>query len=244
MIKNYYEDYWKTEKLEKTDYFLWIRDRLLELELKGKTFLDIGCGDGFLASNFVKKFETYGIDISEIALKKAENLGIKTEVIDLNTEKLSSENEFFDIVSCFEVLEHLLDPVGVIKEINRVLKINGLFIVSVPNILNIINRMFFLLGNFTDVMDVAHKNNEIFSEHIKIFSQDKLEKLLKTGHFEVLERHYFFPKKFNEPRWKKVQVIGNLINKLKVPEIMPKFFALGFLYICKKKTCQFPLAGF
>lgn len=235
MMKNYYEDYWKTEKLEKTDYFLWIRDHLLKFELKGKTFLDIGCGDGFLASNFVKNFETYGIDISENALKKAEMQGIRTECIDLNIQKLSFENEFFDNVTCFEVLEHLTDPVGVIKEISRVLKKNGLFVVSVPNILNIINRIFFLFGNFTDVMDIAHKNNELFSEHIKIFSQDKLEKLLKIENFEVLERHYFFPKKFNEPRWKKVQVVGDLINKLKIPYIMPKLFALGFLFVCKKK---------
>ncbi|MBC8525987.1 MAG: class I SAM-dependent methyltransferase [Candidatus Cloacimonetes bacterium] len=235
MIRSYYENYWRTNKLEKTPYLFWIKKISSTVTLNGKNFLDVGCGDGFLASNFVNKFETYGVDISKMALNKAKNKGIRTEFVDLNTNNLPFENEFFDNISCFEVLEHLLEPLKVTKEINRVLKKGGCFIVSVPNILNIINRIHFLFGNFVDVMDVAHKNNELFSEHIKMFSKDKLEKLLEGANFEITKRYFYFPKKFNEPKWKKIQFLGNIFNVLKIHTIMPSLLALGFLYVCKKK---------
>ena len=236
MSKNYYEDYWELKKIEPGSHLPWKKEILGALELSGSNFLDIGCGDGYIASQFVNKFKTYGIDISEVALKEANTKGIITQQLDANKIELPFEDEFFDNISCLDVLEHLMDPIAFTKEIYRILKKSGIFIVSIPNILNIINRIHFLFGNFVDVMDVSHKNDELFSEHIKMFSKDKLEKLLEGVKFEITKRYFYFPKKFNEPKWKKIQFLGNIFNVLKIHTIMPSLFALGFLYVCKKKN--------
>lgn len=234
MSKKYYEDYWKLNKIEPGSHLPWKKEILGSLKLFGNNFLDVGCGDGYIASQFVNKFKTYGIDISEVALKEANAKGIITQQLDANKIELPFEDEFFDNISCLDILEHIIDPIAFTKEIYRILKKDGIFIVSVPNILNIINRFHFLFGNFVDVMDVAHKNNELFSEHIKMFSKDKLEKLLHKTNFKILKRYFYFPKKFNEPKWRKFQIIGDIFNIFKIPCIMPSLFALGLLYVCKK----------
>jgi SAM-dependent methyltransferase len=133
-----------------------------------------------------------------------------------------------------DVLEHILDPESLMKEISRVLVEGGTLVVCVPNILNIFNRISFARGEFTDVMDVAHKNGELFSEHIRLFSKQKLETLLKNEGYVLLERHYYFPEAFTEDRWKHLQFLGNLVNLLRLPQIFPSLFALGFLYVCQK----------
>lgn len=235
MIKNYYDEYWKFEKLEKSEYFHWLKRKLSEFELTGDTYLDIGCGDGFITSSLSNRFETYGIDISNEALKQATKLGIKTELVDLNYSKLKYKDDFFDLVTCFEVLEHVFSPIEILAEIKRVLKPQGVLVISVPNILNIINRVNFLKGEFVDVMDVAHKNNEIFSEHIRIFSQNNLEKIITLNKFKVMNRNFFFPEKFHETRWKRFQFFGDCINKFELYKKYSQLFALGFMYVCSNE---------
>ena len=100
--------------------------------------------------------------------------------------------------------------------------------------LNIFNRIMFLFGEFYDVMDTSHRTNELFSEHIKVFSKKKFELLLNKYSFKIKKRYYYFPDKLSERR--KLQFICNILNALKLHLILPKLFALGFLYVCEKVT--------
>ncbi len=235
MSQQYYEEYWDKNKIGLGSHLIWKKNLLSKLKLKGKNYLDIGCGNGFMASQFVNKFDVYGIDISSHALIEANKLGIITNQIDANSETLPFEDKYFDNIACLDVLEHIMDPLNYCNEINRVIEDKGKFIVCVPNALNIFNRIYFLLGNFTDIMDVAHKNNELFSEHIRLFSKNNFEKLIHLSGFSIKEKHFYFPQNFTEDKWKKYQWIGNLINKCKIPQLFPSLFAFGFLYVCKKK---------
>ncbi len=235
MSKKYYEQYWQEKKLVPGSHLEWKSNLLSKLKLKGKSFLDIGCGDGQMAAPFLKTFRVYGTDISEKALYEAADKGIITTLSDANSDRLAYEDEFFDVVSCLDVLEHLLDPEDYLEEISRVLAPGGRLIVCVPNILNIFNRLYFVLGEFTDVMDVAHKNGELFSEHIKLFSKAKLETLLSKKDFIITERQYYFPKSFTEEKWRRFQILGDIINAMRIPQIFPSLFALGFLYVCQKR---------
>ena len=234
-MKKYYEKYWKENKvLQGSPYDIWKKKLLYSMNFDGENYFDLGCGNGDIAEHFLNKFQTYGADISEYALKSASKKGIITKCINANNPKLPYKNNFFDNISCLDVLEHLIDPEKITTEIYRILKKNGIFIVCVPNILNIFNRMVFLKGQFVDVMDVAHRTDGLFSEHIKMFSKKKLEQLIVNSGFEILERYYYFPDKFNEKKWQHLQFIGDIVNKLKIPQYIPSLFALGFLYVCKK----------
>ncbi len=234
MTESYYESYWKTGKLEIGSHTDWKMEKLLKLRLKGSNLLDVGCGDGMMCAPFVNKYDVHGIDISPHAIEQAKAKGIKARVIDADCLRLPYDSASFDNIMCLDVLEHIMDPLGFTMEIKRVLKPDGSLIVCVPNILNVFNRIHFLAGEFVDIMDVAHKNQELFSEHIRLFSKAKLERLLAESGFTTITKHYYFPQSFNEKQWKRFQLIGDMINYLKIPQLLPSLFALGFLYVCKK----------
>jgi len=131
-----YERIWKKKgidkepKIEKGSR----ADIALKLLDKGDRLLDIGCGDGTLGYFAKNKYkEVYGVDISEEALKIAKKRDIIVEKVNLNEEKLPFENDYFDAVTCLDVIEHVFEPRDLIKEINRVLKRGGILIISTPN---------------------------------------------------------------------------------------------------------------
>ena len=51
-------------------------------------FLDIGCGDGYMLAPFRKTNNVFGVDVSNVAVKQAQKLGINAKVCDLNSENL------------------------------------------------------------------------------------------------------------------------------------------------------------
>ena len=99
--------------------------------------LDAGCGAGYGAYHLLKAgaHTVVGIDISEEAVNYCRNnyldKGISFEERSvLNTE---FQSRSFDTIVSFEVFEHLEDPEMFLKEMRRILKPDGLFIVSTPN---------------------------------------------------------------------------------------------------------------
>lgn len=93
--------------------------------------LDAGCGTGSNITFFNQFGTTYGIDISSIATKFCRLRGIKN-VVTGDVSKLPYKDNFFDIVSCMDVLEHIENEQKVIKELLRVLKPDGELILTVP----------------------------------------------------------------------------------------------------------------
>jgi SAM-dependent methyltransferase len=103
---------------------------------KTKRFLDIGLGGGNFCLEMAKKgFSGEGIDISddavEIAKSKLENY--KEKIFIHKQDILNKENDTkYDIIFCFEVLEHIVDDDKAINKIYILLKENGFFVFSVP----------------------------------------------------------------------------------------------------------------
>ncbi len=231
----YYNDYWKKHKLnELSAYSKWKMTCLSKLNLAGDTIVDIGCGSGILSAPFTSRFTVYGLDLSSEALEQARERGLETVKLEPQQYTLNFDDNSIDNVFCFDVLEHLFAPEQTVKEIYRILKPGGTFHVVVPNILNVINRIHFLMGEFVDIMDVSHLNNELFSEHIRPFSKKKLTYILEKHGFRIFNKNNYFPLSFEEESWKRIQVIGNLMNYFKVPDLLPSLFALGFFYSGQK----------
>lgn len=98
---------------------------------KDTYILDVGCGHStLLADIYTKTQYTYGIDPDINAVKR--NTLIKN-VQQGNVESLPYKDNFFDLVVCAWVFEHLAKPQESFKEIYRVLKPNGKFIFLTPN---------------------------------------------------------------------------------------------------------------
>jgi ubiquinone/menaquinone biosynthesis C-methylase UbiE len=86
--------------------------------------LDVGCGTGEVTLFIKNKFRThfiYGVDIDETALRSAKDKGIATFKVDVSREALPFPDNFFDLCTLLDVIEHLENPDYALEEINRVL---------------------------------------------------------------------------------------------------------------------------
>lgn len=104
---------------------------------KDKMVLDIACGEGYgtyLLSNWGAK-GVEGVDISNETIKKARNLFKATNInfVCHTAEKLDYEDSSFDLIISLETIEHLDEPHNFLQEIKRVLKPDGVLILSCPN---------------------------------------------------------------------------------------------------------------
>lgn len=96
--------------------------------------LDIGCGRGLMLGTLKKQgWETIGTEQSEISSQYArEVLGIPVKVT-TDLKSCNFPDNHFDAISLWHVLEHFPDPVDTLREIQRILKPNGLLLIEVPN---------------------------------------------------------------------------------------------------------------
>lgn len=96
---------------------------------------DVGCGDGFLLYSILKERKgikrVYGIDFSKTRLNRVSGISKKIKTVKADATSLPFENDFFDVVICSEVLEHIKDYKNVVRELLRVAKRQ--MIITVPN---------------------------------------------------------------------------------------------------------------
>lgn len=96
--------------------------------------LDVGCASGYFTIYFKNKARNvYGIDVNKEfiyrAKKKYKNIDFRL----LKSKKLPFKSNFFDVVTILDVLEHVNDDQTMINEIYRILKKDGILILSVPH---------------------------------------------------------------------------------------------------------------
>jgi SAM-dependent methyltransferase len=99
--------------------------------------LDVGCGTYPYFLHSTRFRERYGIDqvVSEKDVRRAESAGIRLIACNIGgNEPLPFDNETFDVVTMLAVLEHISGPrlVPVLQEVRRVLKREGVFILTTP----------------------------------------------------------------------------------------------------------------
>lgn len=154
---------------------------ITSLILKGR-LLDIGCGTGFFLK-FLKdkgtKFSLFGIEPNKILRKSAsDNTGILIK--DGLLKKIPYPIKYFDIVTCYDVLEHNIELHKNLKEIRRVLKTNGLIFVQAPNYKSF---MAYITGKRWDWWCIP--------DHVLHFSYDFLTTYLKENGFRILKSYTY-----------------------------------------------------
>lgn len=158
---------------------------------KPAKILDAGCGRGFYIKlfsylTFPKKI--VGIDISETYTQKAKTItqnDKRVEVAVASIYKLPFKDNYFDCVVCSEVLEHLDDDLKALQELRRVLKPNGILLITVPH-----NRFPLLwdpLNWFLMKLFRTHINKNIWwlagiwADHERLYEKTALKKVLKKA---------------------------------------------------------------
>jgi len=133
-IKEIYEKSWAARKHQE-NYAQRVEMAALHMRREGDRVLDVGCGGGALSVLIKENFtEVYGVDILEDACSIAAQKGVISQVVDLNAEAMPYNENFFDVVVCLDIIEHVLDPLRLLADCQRVLKYGGQFLLSTPNI--------------------------------------------------------------------------------------------------------------
>src|SRR5262249_41125551 len=119
-------------------YFRRLLDQVLKLDYRGAAALDVGCGGGILAEEFVAMgFRVTGIDPSEQSLNTARQhwhtMGLSIHYQQGTGESISFADKTYPVVYCCDVLEHVRDLPKVIHEIYRVTKPGGVFFFDTLN---------------------------------------------------------------------------------------------------------------
>lgn len=155
----------KLNELNISYYSKYIKFIKKYLKDKNSVFLDVGCGNGVVLEELRKKKykNGYGIDISNLFIKEAKSRGLRN-VYCYKGEKFPFENNFFDLIGSFNVLEHTENPEGFIKEQIIKVKPNGILIVSCPNFLSVL-----FPSNHRKLKGIKNKVNNLLTIIKKLF---------------------------------------------------------------------------
>jgi ubiquinone/menaquinone biosynthesis C-methylase UbiE len=160
---------------------------------KDAKYLDIGCSNGKVATWIAKKIKTsdiHGIDIANI--EDARKNKIKAVFLDLNEDKkFPYKDNYFDIITCFDTLEHIYNTDHCIREIKRVLKNDGYAIIIVPRTDSLLNIILLILGyqmmsgSCSLERNYGNFSDNRISAHMAHFTKKDLIKMFEYHGFEI-----------------------------------------------------------
>jgi len=156
-----------------------VNDLIKKYKIKKKNFiLDAGCGAGFNALYLRKHGKVYGIDNSKIALKFCKKRGLKNIILS-DIAKTKFKNNSFDIITCLGVFYHKnANPKKILKEFERILKKNGILIITTSALDFLRNKYFKSYQGIS--MKTARR-----------YSLNKFKNLFKQNNYKILKVSYF-----------------------------------------------------
>jgi len=188
---------------------------------EGITILDVGCGSGYAVTQHLGEpsDDVLGIDLYEpniaYATSNYSRKGLRFEC--RSAETLNATRQQFQAVVLADVLEHLDDPLLVLKECSRLLEPNGILLITVPNgfgpfefesaiarcpfigavlvkitdwVIAALNKFGPLRGKWTEALAETPADLPYNAEsgHVQFFTQRRLAALLGAAGFKIVAR--------------------------------------------------------
>ena len=163
----------------------WIQKHI---PIAGKKVLDVGCGGGILTESMARAgASAKGVDLSEKALKVADlhslESGVKVEYEYISAEDLAlKEPGQYDVVTCMEMLEHVPEPLSIIKACAQLVKPGGRVFFSTLN-RNPKSYLFAIIGA-EYVLNLLPKGTHDYKKFIK---PSELGEYVREAGFEMNE---------------------------------------------------------
>lgn len=175
MSKFYSSDYYPEGFVSSLvfNFFSRIRLRKISRLRHSGDVLDIGCGNGrFLFAAKREGYGAYGLEISTAARRVAKSKGIY--VYDKGLLEQDFKTKKFDIITLWQVLEHIDDPNRYLSKIKKIIKKDGLLYIGVPNIQS---TQYLIFRNKWFHLDLPR--------HLFAYSPKTLKEILEKNGFDV-----------------------------------------------------------
>jgi len=158
-----------------------------EIHSKGKNIkmLSLACATGIFEERVIEELgiNVHGIDGTKESIEQAIKRGIMTKIGDVS-KKLPYNDQTFDIVYAGEIIEHLIDTRFFLQEVNRILKPQGVFVLTTPNLATFPDRIRFLSGKTPRQIQPMHPYLFL---HIRPFTFQSLRDSLERTGFSIEE---------------------------------------------------------
>lgn len=133
--------------------------------------IDVGCGAGtFLERAAARGWEVHGTEFGRIPIETCRAKGIAVEEGALDPDRYAPGS--FDVVTSFEVIEHVMDPGDELRRMHQVLRPGGLLYLTTPN--------YRCVGHWMAGADWSVVN---YPEHLSLFTPRTMKRLLRQRNF-------------------------------------------------------------
>ena len=150
---------------------------------------DVGCSSGNLGEELIKKknctVDGIEIDPEDAQLAKKKLRHVEMFNIETDTQAINSSfKEKYDAILFVDVIEHLVDPVQVLKDVRSMLKAGGIIIFSIPNMAHVSIRLALLEGEFTYT-----KAGLLDETHLHFYTEKQVRKVFTEAGYGVGSLH-------------------------------------------------------
>lgn len=133
--------------------------------------LDVGCAFGYFVELAVSKgYDAYGFDPSDFAAKEATKLVGQGRIKEGTIQSVSYPKNSFDVITLFDVFEHLQDPLRDMKKLTAFLKKDGVILIATGDTRSVASKIFRRRWTFY-----------IPPQHIFFFHRNNVRELLKAA---------------------------------------------------------------
>lgn len=217
------------------NYMAPLFDEIMK-DVRPTAVLDAGCGNGLFGRYFKEKTgcRLVGVDASPYALEEARRAGYDEVHLcaDLGVTPLPFPDASFDFALCKDVLEHLLMPAELLKELRRVLRPGGMLLCHVPNHFTLPARARFLLTNDIDTYNFYPTSRAWDFPHIRFYThEDFFEGCELAGFATERDLSLFFAVQM--PKVWRTKPYQWLIAKLH--RRFPSSFVMGFTALLRAR---------
>lgn len=175
-LENYYKGYGRNDYLSPITIKRYneILDKLEPYRKTGK-LLDVGCGIGYFLEEAKKRgWQVHGTEYTDKAIEICESKGIQMKKGVLNVSNYTAGE--FDVITSFEVIEHINNPLDEVQKFNTLLRIGGVVYITTPNF-NSLQRL--QLGEKSTVIT--------YPEHLSYYTPKTLSFLFSKLGFKPLD---------------------------------------------------------
>lgn len=194
--------------------------------------LDFGSSFGWFLEVAPKSWKVYGVEPADVAVDYCKNKGLN--VIRGSENKVSKFKTSFDLISLWNVIEHLPDPVKTLKHLSQTMNENSIFAIAFPNRYGFYNQLAYYayrisFGSFVKPLYVLFQADNPLP-HLYHYRVKDIEKLLHKVGFTIIKSE---PQKIIDAKnlWKREELQSSIFLKfIGVPTLIVLDFILDAIH--------------